>query len=127
MRIFVIGGTRFIGPAVVTRLAALGHKLTVFHRGQNEAVLPPEVVHIHGDRQRLAEYADHLRRSKPDVVLDMAAMTEADAQVVVAAVRGVARRAVVVSSQDVYRAYGRFHDEPGPPRADALRRGRAAT
>ena len=29
--------------------------------------------------------------------------------------RGVARRLVVISSQDVYRAYGRFHGkEPGP-------------
>jgi nucleoside-diphosphate-sugar epimerase len=41
----------------------------------------------------------------------MGALTEADANAVVAAVRGVAKRLVVISSQDVYRAYGRFHSK----------------
>jgi nucleoside-diphosphate-sugar epimerase len=45
----------------------------------------------------------------------MRAMTEADARAVVSAVRGIAQRYVVVSSMDVYRAYGRLHGtEPGP-------------
>ncbi len=116
MRVLVIGGTGFIGPAVVRRLAQLGHDLTVFHRGQTEVDLPPEVAHIHGDRQHLAQFADDFTRLAPDVVLDMAPMTEKDAQAVMAAFAGVARRAVAISSHDVYLAYGRFHlSEPGPP------------
>jgi nucleoside-diphosphate-sugar epimerase len=51
----------------------------------------------------------------------MAAYTEQDAKAAVAALRGVARRLVVLSSQDVYRAYGRLHrKEPGPPEAVPL-------
>lgn len=45
----------------------------------------------------------------------MGALTEVDAQTVVAAVRGMAKRLVTISSQDVYRAHGRFHGtEAGP-------------
>ncbi|OGO53217.1 MAG: NAD-dependent dehydratase [Chloroflexi bacterium RBG_16_68_14] len=116
MRILIIGGTRFIGPAVVARLSAMGHQVIVFHRGESEAELPPGVRHLHGDRQRLGEFMEEFRRLAPDVVLDMVPFTQRDAQVVVATFLGVARRLVALSSQDVYRAYGRFHGtEPGPP------------
>jgi nucleoside-diphosphate-sugar epimerase len=115
MRILIIGGTRFIGPAVVARLLAGGHDVTVFHRGESEGVLD-DVPHIHGDRGRLAEYAGDFRSVAPDVVLDMAPMCGADAEAVMATMRGIARRVVMVSSIDVYRAYGRLHgSEPGPP------------
>jgi nucleoside-diphosphate-sugar epimerase len=116
MRILVLGGTRFIGPDVVRRLDATGHRVTIFHRGQTEADLPPGVAHLHGDRQRLAGHADEFRRLAPEVVLDMLPLGEGDAQAVVRAFRGIARRAVAVSSADVYRAYGRLiGTEPGPP------------
>jgi nucleoside-diphosphate-sugar epimerase len=116
MRILVIGGTRFVGPPVVRRLVEQGHQVAVFHRGKTEAELPQEVEHLHGDRTRLPEFRDAVRRFGPEVALDMAAYTEAEAQTVGEAVRGVARRIVGVSSMDVYWAYGRFHGtEPGPP------------
>ncbi len=45
----------------------------------------------------------------------MIAYTEADATGLVEAFRGLARRTVVISSADVYRAYGRFiGTESGP-------------
>ena len=53
MNIFVIGGTRFVGPHVVRRLVDAGHNVTVFHRGETEADLPPAVCHIYGDRRDL--------------------------------------------------------------------------
>jgi len=115
MRILVIGGTRFIGPAVVGRLSALGHQVTVLHRGQTETELPPNVHHLHTDRSLLAHLAGEFQRLLPEVVIDMAAYTEQEALATVHAFRGVARRLVVLSSQDVYRAYGRFHrKETGP-------------
>lgn len=115
MRIFVIGGTRFIGPPAVRRLVDLGHDVTIFHRGETEADLPPGVEHIHGDRAQIADHAAALRRLAPDVVLDLTAYSEQDARSVVEVAQGVAKRLVVVSSQDVYRAYGRFRGtEAGP-------------
>ncbi len=115
MRIFVIGGTRFIGPPVVRRLVDLGHDVTIFHRGETEADLPQGVEHVHGDRARLDSHAAALRRLAPGVVLDLTAYSEQDARGAVDVARGVASRLAVVSSQDVYRAYGRFHGaEAGP-------------
>ena len=98
MRILIIGGTRFIGPAVVRRLYDQGHELAVFHRGETEANLPSRVSHLHGDRQRLSEHAGAFLRFVPDVVVDMAAFSEQDAQTVMATFRGLARRIVVLSS-----------------------------
>jgi nucleoside-diphosphate-sugar epimerase len=115
MRVLVLGGTRFIGPLVVKRLIAQGHKVTVFHRGQTEAALPPGVQHLHGDRQRFADFREEFKRLGPGVVLDMCAFTEQDAQAAVSVLEGVARRAVVISSGDVYCNWGVMHGtEPGP-------------
>ena len=116
MRILVIGGTGFIGPAVVTRLVERGHEIALFHRGQTAADLSAEVQHIQGDRRHLPEFADTFNRFAPEVVLDMWPMEEQDARAVVGLFGGLARRTVAISSQDVYRAYGRIIGiEPGPP------------
>jgi nucleoside-diphosphate-sugar epimerase len=115
MRILIIGGTNFIGPRVVTELCARGHDVAVFHRGATEHAETDGVEHIHGDRAQIVQYVPQFRTFAPDVVLDMACMFEPDARALVDAMRGAARRAVVVSSVDVYRAYGRMHgSEPGP-------------
>lgn len=106
MRILVIGGTRFMGPAVVERLVAQGHHVTVFHRGQIGPELPEGVGRLLGDRRKLGEHAAELRAQAPDLVLDMIPMTEQDALDLIATFRGVARRVVAVSSQDVYRNFG---------------------
>jgi nucleoside-diphosphate-sugar epimerase len=114
-RILVIGGTVFIGPSVVRQLTQSGHQVAVFHRGEHEIDLGPEVRHIHGDRDRIVEHRDAVAAFAPETVVDMRAMTEAQARAVADTVRGIARRLVVVSSMDVYRAYGRLHgSEPGP-------------
>lgn len=43
MNVLVVGGTRFIGPRVVGRLVALGHRVAVFHRGEHRCALPTPV------------------------------------------------------------------------------------
>lgn len=89
--------------------------MTVFHRGKHEPELPIQVRHVHGDLARWDEHVDELRALRPDVVVDMLAYVPQEGRRVLA-FNGVARRAVVVSSVDVYRAFGRAHGtEPGPP------------
>lgn len=112
----VLGGTRFIGPPTVRCLAAMGHAVAVFHRGLSEPPLPQEVRHLHGDRKDLASFLGDFKAFRPDVVLDLNAHTEQAGRRLVALFRGVARRLVVISSADVYRAYDRFRRaDPGPP------------
>lgn len=121
MRVLVLGGTGFIGPAVVRRLSEQRHEVTVFHRGQTHADLPAGVTHILGERADLPRYRDAFAAARPDAALDMYLMTERQARDTVETLRGIAPRLTVISSQDVYRAYGRLiGTEPGPPEATPL-------
>jgi nucleoside-diphosphate-sugar epimerase len=115
MRILVIGGTNFMGPLVVRSLSEQGHEVTVFHRGQTRADLPSGVKELLGDRRSLAGNADELQRLAPEVVLDMIPAIEQDAVEVMSVFRGVALRVVAISSQDVYRAFGRVNDKESGP------------
>ena len=68
-----------------------------------------------GDRAQLAKHRTEFEHLQPDVVVDMLAFTREGAESFVSTLSGIAGRAVVVSSADVYLAYGRLHHtEPGP-------------
>jgi nucleoside-diphosphate-sugar epimerase len=115
VRVVVLGGTGFIGGYVVGALVANGHEVTVFHRGISERDLPRSVRHIHAPFARIGDYRDELRQQRPDVVLDMVPYVDKGGHGITQ-LRGVATRAVVISSGDVYRAFGRLWlSEPGPP------------
>lgn len=116
MRVAVIGGTGFLGPDVVRRLIGAGCEVLIFHRGTREAELPPSVRHLRGDRRSLTSFAGAFRAFDPEAVIDMRPMIEDDARGLVSTFAGLAQRAVVISSADVYRAYGRLNQtEPGLP------------
>jgi nucleoside-diphosphate-sugar epimerase len=106
----MIGGTRFIGPRVVRELVGRGHEVAVFYRGQHDADLPESVVRFKDPRAAMPVIAipDELRSYEPDVVLHTIAMGERDAAAARDAFATIARRIVVLSSGDVYRAYGVF-------------------
>jgi nucleoside-diphosphate-sugar epimerase len=106
MKVLIIGGTRFIGVRVVRRLIEEGHDVTVFHRGQTNSELPASVTHILGDRRNLSGFASEFAGIAPDIVLDMVCYNDQEAATLMDTFSGNARRAVVVSSMDVYRAYG---------------------
>lgn len=116
MRVLIVGGTSFVGPHIVRRLSDTGHEVAIFHRGQTEAELPAAVKHIHGDTRELVGFTDEFQRLKPDVVLHMIAGQALDAWAFMRTFVGIANRVVVISSQDVYRAYNRLRNkEPGLP------------
>jgi nucleoside-diphosphate-sugar epimerase len=122
VRVTVLGGTGFLGPEVVRQFVDAGCDVAIFHRGGSEAELPASVRHIHGDRRQLSTFLAQFRSFNADVVVDMRPMTEDHARQLVSTFAGVAKRAVVISSADVYRAYGRLNlTEPGPPDPVPLR------
>jgi len=118
MRVLIIGGTRFIGAHTARAFHKRGLDVTVFHRGRTENRELPPVQHI---RDAAAEYPvtryPHSITSVDwELVVHMVLMGEADAQAATAAFRGRTGRFLMISSGDVYRAYGRLtRIEPGPP------------
>jgi nucleoside-diphosphate-sugar epimerase len=105
-QILVIGGTGFIGPPVIRQLMAAGHQVTALHRGRSAASLPGAARILRGNRHDLRSMASDFKRLAPDVVVDLICYNEAEATGLMQAFGGLARRVVVISSQDVYRAYG---------------------
>ena len=108
MKILVLGGTGFIGRYLTQHLLERGHEVSVFHRGKRDGGFPRHVGHIHGDRNRLLEQASAFAAFSPEVVVDLIAFTEADAQSTIGVFRDKAERLVCASSMDVYQAYGCF-------------------
>ncbi len=49
--ILVLGGTNFVGPAIVERALAQGHEVTLFNRGITRPELFPDVEKLRGDRR----------------------------------------------------------------------------
>jgi 2'-hydroxyisoflavone reductase len=50
VRLLVLGGTKFLGRALVEDALARGHDVTTFTRGETNAELFPEAERLHGDR-----------------------------------------------------------------------------
>lgn len=109
MRVLVIGGTRFIGRSLVCELVDAGHEVAIVHRGSSEPDDLPEVRHIHVDRDEIASMRREIDDFDPDVVCDNIAAFGRHATTTVEALGD--RRYVVVSSMDVYRAYGSLLDQ----------------
>ncbi|MFZ0178601.1 MAG: NAD-dependent epimerase/dehydratase family protein [Candidatus Dormiibacterota bacterium] len=67
-KVLVLGGTDFVGPAVVASALARGDDVTIFHRGQT-GTAPDGVRAIHGDRTHTADL-DALTGDEWDLVVD---------------------------------------------------------
>jgi nucleoside-diphosphate-sugar epimerase len=110
LKVIVFGGTRFIGRAIVDELAGAGHKILVVHRGKLEPAGMPAVEHLHLERADLGAHRKELAAFKPDGAIDCRALTRADAETVLDAMPADIRL-VVISSLDVYRAFGALNQD----------------
>jgi nucleoside-diphosphate-sugar epimerase len=104
MRILLIGGNGFIGRYVASALQQQGHTLAIFHRGTSP--VPAGVQAITGDRNQLNARAEEFKDLAPHVVVDFVISSGPQAAELMRVFRGVARRVVMLSSLDVYRAVG---------------------
>lgn len=110
MKVIVLGGTRFIGRAIVEELAAAGHEMLVVHRGNLEPDDMPPVQHLHTDRMELGAHRRELAAFGPDAAVDCRALTRADSEIVLDTLPA-GLRLVVISSIDVYRAFGALNQD----------------
>lgn len=70
LRFLMLGGTAFLGPAVVENALSRGHSVTLFNRGRTNPHLYPDLEKLVGDR---LEGHEALRGGEWDVVVDTSA------------------------------------------------------
>ncbi|GAA1987660.1 NAD-dependent epimerase/dehydratase family protein [Kitasatospora viridis] len=119
MKVLVLGGTRFIGRAVVDALVD-DHRVTVLNRGTRPPA-DPRVAQLRADRNEPAQVAAALRGSGGgfEAVVDVSGLEAGQVRGVLDALPpGAAPRYVFVSSAAVYRrppgAGPAREDEPAP-------------
>ncbi len=126
MRILVLGGTWFLGRAVVADALARGWEVTTFTRGLTGTPVPGAVA-VHGDRENADDVARLATHGPWDAVVDTSASELTPRTVLqgAQALAPVAGRYVYTSTVSVYRGWP---DEPlfvdseildGPADADA--------
>ena len=113
MRLLVLGGTRFVGRAVVEQALARGWDVDAVHRGLTGA-LPDGARGLTADRADPRDLARALGDTTWDAVLDTWAQAPRVARTAADLLAGRAPRAAYVSSRSVYvdMEAGRGEDAP---------------
>jgi nucleoside-diphosphate-sugar epimerase len=104
MRLLVLGGTRFVGRAIVQAALGLEWKVTTFNRGLSGADLPGTAV-LRGDRTRHADLATLAAAGPWDGVIDTSGYVPRETLAVCERLEPVASRYVFMSTVSVYRQW----------------------
>lgn len=102
MQVLVIGGSRFIGLAVVQRLLMDGHRITLLNRGRTPDPFGTRVSRVLGDRSDPATLQRAVLRRDFDVVVDIIAFREEDTRSAVERFAGKIGHFIHVSTASVY-------------------------
>jgi 2'-hydroxyisoflavone reductase len=112
MKILLIGGTRFVGPALVDAARARGHDVTLFNRGLSAPDAYPDIESITGDRER---DLDQLKKRHWDAVIDTCGYFPRQLKMSAGALRQAADHYTFISSISVYPVEGSpRRDESAP-------------
>ncbi|WP_131782887.1 NAD-dependent epimerase/dehydratase family protein [Legionella gresilensis] len=128
MKILILGGTNLVGPYLIDYLIKEYHEVILFNRGKTNNHLFSSLTKVVGERRHLSQYKKTLQNFEPDVVVDMLAMTQSDAEQLLDVFTGVAKKLIIISSIDVYLAHEFLwekqanHCMPMPLKEDALLR-----
>jgi 2'-hydroxyisoflavone reductase len=109
--LLVLGGTKFLGRAIVDSALAGGHELTLFNRGETNAGLFREVEQLHGDRDG---GLDALAGREWDAVVDTCGYFPRIVRMSAEALAGHVATYCFVSSVSVYADLSGGVDEESP-------------
>jgi 2'-hydroxyisoflavone reductase len=106
LKLLVLGGTRYLGPAVVRSALARGHELTLFNRGKTQANLFPGLSRRLGNRFPERDTGlSALDSGEWDAVLDLCGQYPRIVEASAKLLAGRVGRYLFVSSISVYRNY----------------------
>jgi nucleoside-diphosphate-sugar epimerase len=108
----IIGGSYFIGRALVTGLLEAGHVVTVLNRGTR---VVPGVAQLVADRDDAPSLNSALAGRSFDYVIDVSCYTPEQAEGAYLALGGRFRRWVLISSAAVYEDTDRYPIHEGQP------------
>jgi 2'-hydroxyisoflavone reductase len=111
MRVLVVGGTKFLGRALVDAALGHGHGVTLFNRGKTNPGLYPGLELIRGDRRHDAQ---KLTGRAFDLVIDVAGMDPDEVGPIVEVLRGSASHYVFISTVSVYADHSGPQSEGDP-------------
>ena len=114
MRLLVLGGTKFVGRAVVEAALGRGDDVTLFNRGRTNPELFPEVEKLHGDRDGGLE---PLRGRSWDSAIDPSGYVPRVVRASAELLHGSVGHYVFVSSISAYGDFSRPVVEDGPKAA----------
>lgn len=118
MRLLFVGGTSFVGRHAVEHAVAVGHQVTVFHRGRtNPTLLDDRIEHRYGDRLS-GDYGSLAGVERWDAVIDVCAYVPRHVHQLADAVSGRVGRYVHVSSVSAYDSARATVNEDAPLHAD---------
>lgn len=102
MQVLVLGGTRFIGRAIVARLVREGHQVTLLNRGVSSDPFGTRVSRVIGDRRKLETLERAAAKRDYDVVVDVTAYHESDTASVIERFRERVGHLIHISTAAVY-------------------------
>jgi len=105
MKILFMGGTRFVGKALVEKLLSKENEITIFTRGKN--LVPENIHHICGDR-KISNDLDQLSGSEFDVIVDSSGRKLEDTQTLLSFTGFPKHRFVYISSAGLYADTGNW-------------------
>ena len=101
MDVLVVGGNRFVGYELASRLRAGGHHLTLFNRGSRSDPFGERVERLRGDRLA-GDFSRLLAGRSFDAVVDFAMFRGEEAAEAVAVLQGRVGHYVMISTGQVY-------------------------
>ena len=104
MRLLVLGGTRFVGRAIVTAAVSYGWEVTTLNRGRSDADVAGAHV-ARGDRTQRADLAGLAAAGPWDAVVDTSGYVPRDVLAACEVLEPRAGRYVFMSTVSVYRGW----------------------
>lgn len=119
LKVLVLGGTNFLGPAIVNALVQKGHEVSLFNRGFTNPSLFPDLTKFRGDREKgLLGYKELQSDSTSwDTVIDVWPENPTYVEDAIKTIGDRTRHYMFVSSIAVYNNYSMIGmDETAPIR-----------